>query len=180
MKSELVEISKFLSFILRHNPEAIGVTLSPQGWVKIDELLEAAKTHGKHLSRRTLDEVVFTNDKQRFAYSPDGLSIRANQGHSLAIDLELKPIKPPHVLYHGTATRYLEAIRREGLLKMQRHHVHLSALQDTAFRVGMRHGKPVVLVIDAQHMAVDGYRFYLSNNGVWLTEHVPPKYLQYE
>jgi len=171
------DISKFLSLVLRHKPDAIGLTISPQGWLKIDELIEAATQNGKVLSRSILDEVVFTNDKQRFAYSSDGLSIRANQGHSIDVELELKLVNPPDILYHGTAHKFVDAIRNEGLSKRKRHHVHLSTLKETAIRVGMRHGKPVVLLIDSHQMASDGFKFYLSNNGVWLVDHIPPKYI---
>ncbi len=175
---EIVRTSKFLSYVLRHKPESIGITLSSQGWVKICELLKAAKQEGKNISRTLLDEVVFTNDKQRFAYSPDGLSIRANQGHSIAVDLELKALTPPEILYHGTADKYIAAIRDNGLLKKSRHHVHLSASKETAVRVGGRHGKPLVLLIKTTPMSADGYKFYLSANGVWLVDHVPTQYLE--
>lgn len=178
MKSELIEISKFLSLILRHKPESIGVSMSPDGWVKINELIEAAQKHKINLTKELIDEVITTNDKQRFTYSSDGESIRANQGHSIHIQLELQPIKPPDTLYHGTAVRFMEEIRKKGLLKMNRQHVHLSHLKTTAYDVGKRHGKPIILIIDAQTMSQDGYEFYVSKNGVWLTKHVPPQYLQ--
>lgn len=177
MKPELIKISKFLSLILRHKPESIGVSMSPHGWVKIDELIKADQQHRIHLTKKLIDEVITTNDKQRFTYSTDGESIRANQGHSINIELELKPSKPPKILYHGTASRFMENIRKKGLLKMNRQHVHLSLLKKTAYDVGKRHGKPIILIIDAQTMTKDGYDFYLSQNGVWLTEHVAPQYL---
>jgi putative RNA 2'-phosphotransferase len=177
MHNELTEVSKFLSLVLRHKPEVIGLSLTPQGWVLIEDLLVAAKAHGKTIERNTLDEVVFTNDKKRFAFSSDGLSIRANQGHSIDVDLELTPQLPPKVLYHGTATRFLPEIQATGLLKMDRQHVHLSAHEDTATRVGARHGKPIVLLVNAEKMSGDGIPFFLSLNGVWLTEYVPPQYI---
>lgn len=180
MKPELIKISKFLSLILRHKPESIGVTMSPHGWVKINELIKAAQKHKIYLSKTLIDEIIKTNDKQRFTYSSDGESIRANQGHSINIELQLEPTKPPDSLYHGTIIRFLENIRKKGLLKMNRQHVHLSLKKKTAYDVGKRHGKPIILTIDAQRMTQDGYDFYLSKNCVWLTKHVPPQYLQEE
>jgi putative RNA 2'-phosphotransferase len=176
-ETKLVEISKFLSFVLRHKPEAIGIVLSPEGWITVDELLRAATEHGKTFSRETLDEVVFSNDKQRFAFSADGKCIRANQGHSVEVDLQLRSQAPPELLYHGTATRFLEAIRKDGLLKMSRHHVHLAADPGTAWRVGARHGSAVILEVDAGRMAREGHVFFLSANGVWLVDVVPRPYL---
>lgn len=177
MSDELTSISKFLSLVLRHKPETIGLTISPQGWVNIDELLSAASMREKLINRELLDDVVFTNDKQRFAYSPDGRFIRANQGHSIQVDLELEPCSPPNVLYHGTSSKSIERIREKGLLKMTRNHVHLSTDEETAHRVGVRKGKPVILLIDSKLMADDGLSFYVSNNGVWLTDNVPTKYI---
>ena len=174
---KLIRTSKFLSLVLRHKPERVGLTLSQEGWVPIKDLLQALEAHGKGISRETLTKVVSTNDKQRFAISSDGLHIRASQGHSVEIDLGLDPQTPPPVLYHGTATRFIEAIRSQGLLKMNRRHVHLAADQTTAVRVGGRHGKPVVLTVDAAAMVTGGHLFYLSQNGVWLTDTVPPSYL---
>jgi putative RNA 2'-phosphotransferase len=178
MRDDLAETSKFLSFVLRHRPDSIGLTLAQGGWVSIEALLKAALDHGKVISRETLDEVVYTNDKQRFSFSPDGLNIRANQGHSVDVDLGLPIQEPPAIPYHGTATRFLPAIRAEGLNRRTRQHVHLSPTIDAAQRVGMRHGKPVVLKINAARMNMDGLLFHLSANGVWLTEHVPPIYLE--
>jgi putative RNA 2'-phosphotransferase len=180
MKPELIKISKFLSLILRHKPESIGVSMSPHGWVKIDELIRAAQKHRIHLTKKLIDEVIKTNDKQRFTYSSDGESIRANQGHSVNIELELQPSTPPDTLYHGTAIRFMKEIRKTGLLKMNRQYVHLSLKKTTAYDVGKRQGKPIILTIDAQTMNQDGYEFYLSKNGVWLTKHVPSQYLSTE
>ncbi|MBL4772974.1 MAG: RNA 2'-phosphotransferase [Alcanivoracaceae bacterium] len=177
MKLDLNKISKFLSYVLRHKPEAIGIQLSAEGWIGVEELITAASKDGNNLSRTLLDEVVFTNDKQRFAYSADGLSIRANQGHSVDIELALKPTVPPDTLYHGTATRFIESIKEQGLIKKQRQHVHLSALYETAVSVGQRHGKPVVLSINAKQMNDDGHLFYLSKNSVWLTDFVAVEYI---
>ena len=172
-------LSRFLSYVLRHNPDAIGLTLDRQGWAKVDELLERARAAGVPLDRATLRRVVAENDKQRFALSPDGERIRARQGHSIPVDLDLPPVQPPEFLYHGTARRNLPSIRRQGLLRGKRHHVHLSPDEATALQVGRRHGEPVVLRIQAGEMHRDGYRFYLTENRVWLTEHVPPRYIDF-
>jgi len=177
MRHELVKISKFLSYVLRHRPDAIGLALDEGGWAAVDELIGRAAAAGRRLDRQRLQEVVETNDKQRFVLSEDGQRIRASQGHSIAVDLGLQPLEPPQVLYHGTATRFLAAIREQGLSPRSRTHVHLSADHDTAVRVGQRHGKPVVLVIDAAAMHAAGFRFFLSENGVWLTESVPHRFL---
>lgn len=177
MDKKLVKTSKFLSLILRHRPGKIGLSLDEFGWVSIRDLLAAAKEHGHNMSRELLDEVVFTNDKKRFSYSADGRRIRANQGHSVKVDLSLKPVVPPPILYHGTVEKFLKAIKVSGLQKMKRRHVHLSATVDTAKSVGARRGKPIVLSIDAGKMHQDGFEFFLSANGVWLTDSVPWKFI---
>ena len=174
---KLVRTSKFLSLVLRHKPEQVGLTLEDGGWVRVDALIEAANGAGVALNRTLLQEVVAKNDKKRFAFSDDGLRIRANQGHSVSIDLGLEPAVPPDVLFHGTAARFLDSIRQHGLQRRNRHHVHLSSDAETAIAVGKRHGKPVLLTIAAQRMHNAGIRFYLSKNNVWLTEHVAPAYL---
>ncbi len=172
------KISKFLSLILRHNPGKIGLNLDPQGWADVDELLQKVNGFRKwELTRADLDIVVETNNKKRFAYSPDGKQIRASQGHSIKIDLGLEPATPPAVLYHGTATRFLDSIMAQGLQSKSRQHVHLSWDTETATTVGKRHGKVVILRIDAAQMAADNLLFYLSENDVWLTDHVPVKYI---
>ncbi len=176
-KDTLRATSKFMSFVLRHQPDAIGLTLDSAGWVRIDELLARMAAAGKRVSRELLQEVVDTNDKQRFAISDDGLRIRANQGHSIDVELGLEPAEPPDVLYHGTATRFRAAIFREGLQRQQRHHVHLSESIETARAVGSRYGVPVLLQVDARRMRNDGHVFYKSDNNVWLTEQVPVAYL---
>jgi len=178
MKANRVKISKFLSYVLRHKPEAIGIALETGGWIDVDALLQAMNAAGKPLVRDVLEEVVSTNDKQRFAFSDDGTKIRASQGHSVQIDLGLQPITPPDTLYHGTATRFLNSILSSGLQPQSRRHVHLSADEPTALRVGQRHGKPVILRVDAGAMHADGHTFFLSANGVWLTAAVPPAYLR--
>lgn len=174
----LVRISKYLSLHLRHAPERIGVTLEPGGWVAIDRLLDAARRHGFAIRRDELEEVVARNDKQRFAIDAATDRIRAQQGHSVAVDLDLEPRDPPPTLYHGTVERALAAIRRDGLLKMRRHHVHLSPDVETATRVGARRGTPVILAIDSGAMAAAGFRFFRSGNGVWLVDRVPPEFLR--
>ncbi|MCD0483239.1 RNA 2'-phosphotransferase [Streptacidiphilus sp. ASG 303] len=172
-----VRASKFLSRVLRHDPAAAGVELDPAGWVEVEVLLAALARHGRPLTREQLDHVVASNDKRRFAYSEDGLRIRASQGHSVAVDLGLPPADPPPVLYHGTTGRTLGTVLREGLRPMSRQDVHLSADRATAVRVGSRHGRPVVLVVDAAAMAAAGHVFRVSANGVWLAAAVPPQYL---
>ncbi len=178
MKSQLVATSKFLSLVLRHRPDVVGITLDAEGWVPVEDLLAACAQHGRAISREQLDAAVRTNDKQRFAFSADGTRIRANQGHSVPIDLGLAPVEPPELLYHGTVPRFLESIRRDGLTKGQRRHVHLSPDVGTATKVGQRRGRPVVLVVEACRMFRDGHTFYRSENGVWLTDAVPPEYIR--
>ena len=170
--------SKFLSQHLRHQPEAIGLTLQAGGWVAVADLLAACAAHGHILTRDELDDLVEDSDKQRFAYDETGQRIRAQQGHSVAVDLELDPAVPPAVLYHGTAPAALPAIHATGLQKMSRHHVHLTADATTARRVGQRRGRPVLLAIDAAGWHAAGGVFYRSGNGVWLTEAVPPQYIR--
>ena len=172
-------LSKFLSLVLRHAPETIGLELNAQGWVAIDRLLGQCRAHGKDISRAMLDEVVETSPKRRFAVSGDGLMIRANQGHSVEVELGYKATTPPEVLFHGTIASSLDSIRSEGLTRMKRHHVHLSPDAQTARTVGARRGKPVVLRIAARQMHGDGFLFNLSANGVWLTDHVPPRYISF-
>ena len=173
----LTRASKFLSLVLRHDPSAAGVTLDASGWVGIDELLRGCSAAGQPLTREQLDEIVRADDKQRYAISPDGESIRANQGHSVAVDLGLAERQPPEFLYHGTADRFAESIRRDGLKAMSRQHVHLSIDEATATTVGRRHGRPIIFRVAAGEMARRGHKFFLSANGVWLTDGVPPEFL---
>ncbi|MBD2500363.1 RNA 2'-phosphotransferase [Anabaena azotica] len=172
-----VKISKFLSKHLRHTPERLGLVLAPGGWVAVDELLGACKSHRFPISHAELKQVVANNDKQRFSFDETGTKIRANQGHSVEVDLQLQPQIPPAILYHGTGEKSVPAILQSGLLKMSRHHVHLSPDVETARKVGMRHGKPVILVVDALVMYQAGFTFYCSDNGVYLVDHVPPESL---
>ncbi|WP_258904256.1 RNA 2'-phosphotransferase [Actinokineospora sp. UTMC 2448] len=167
----MIRHSKRLSGLLRHDPR--GLTMDGAGWVPVAEVLAALR-----LSRAELDEVVARNNKSRFAYDPSGALIRASQGHSLPVDLGLTPAVPPDVLYHGTVASSLDAIRADGLRPMGRTHVHLSPDVETATRVGARHGRPVVLTVAAGSMHADGLPLYVSENGVWLADHVPPAYLQ--
>lgn len=179
MRKELIGHSKFLSLILRHQPQTIGLVLDAEGWAEVDALLEGCRQHGRKLTRDELEEVVATNEKRRFALSADGRRIRASQGHSIEVDLGLAPLEPPPRLYHGTVGKFLDSIRRQGLLRGKRQHVHLSADEETAQRVGRRRGRPVVLVVEAEQMARAGHLFYLSANGVWLVDLVPAEYLRF-
>lgn len=176
--SRLVKISKYLSKHLRHTPEQIGIELSPSGWVAVEELLAACKKRSFVINRSELDEVVSNNDKKRFSFDATGTLIRANQGHSVEVDLQLKPAIPPDILYHGTGHGAVEVILQDGLCKMSRHHVHLSTDITTAEKVGIRHGRPVVFQVNSAAMYEDGYTFYCSENGVWLVDCVPSEYLQ--
>ena len=179
MKTDLVKLSKFLSLVLRHKPEEIGIKLDESGWVSVQELLDACAKHGVELDPHKLQAVVQTNDKKRFAFSADGKRIRASQGHSIELDLAYEPAMPPDVLYHGTATRFLDSIRKQGLLKQARHHVHLTDSIDTASKVAARYGKAIVLTIRAHNLHQAGHAFFISANNVWLTEHVPVEYIDF-
>jgi putative RNA 2'-phosphotransferase len=176
-KQRTTKVSKFLSLVLRHEPQKVGLTLDDAGWVDVRDLLDALARHGFPVEEIELNEVVATSDKKRFSFSDDGLRIRANQGHSVGVELGYTPVAPPEVLYHGTPERFVESIRESGLIKRQRHHVHLSVDEATASKVGERRGRPVILKIDASRMHRDGIEFYVSANGVWLTDHVPAKYI---
>ena len=176
----LTSISKFLSLVLRHQPEVIGMQLDAEGWLPIDELIENVNRQGKQLSLELLHEVVASCEKKRFALSEDGLKIRANQGHSVRdVELNLAAAAPPSVLYHGTVADFLDSIHEHGLLKRSRNHVHLSANVETAKKVGARRGKPVILTIRSEAMHESGHTFYLSANGVWLTDAVPVLFIEF-
>jgi putative RNA 2'-phosphotransferase len=173
------KISKFLSLVLRHQPQSIGLTLDAQGWADIDAVVERAGAHGMALTGQEILSIVAASDKQRFALDDTGRRIRANQGHSIDIDLELELREPPPVLFHGTAEANLAAIRAEGLKPGRRQHVHLSRDAVTATAVGQRHGRPVVLQVAAGRMWSAGHSFFLAENGVWLTDAVPPAFIAF-
>ena len=176
---DLEKISRFLSYILRHKPEAIGITLDSNGWVGIDVLIRQAKKHGMQISQDLITEVVRTNDKKRFTLSEDNLKIRAAQGHSTnQVNIAYIEKIPPEHLYHGTATHFLDSIFQQGLIAGERHYVHISIDEKTAIAVGKRHGKPIVLRIKALAMFQQGFKFYLADNGVWLTNNVPSQFLE--
>ncbi|KFF09296.1 RNA 2'-phosphotransferase [Chryseobacterium luteum] len=172
------KISKFLSYVLRHHPELIGLNLDENGWANVDELITKSKRESHQgLTFEELDEIVQTNEKKRFAFNEDKTRIRASQGHSIEINLALIPQQPPEFLYHGTAQSNIESILEKGIEKRGRQHVHLSQDKETATKVGMRHGKPVILTVRTQKMFEDGIEFYLSDNEVWLTDFVDAKYI---
>ena len=178
MQDNLTRLSKVLAKALRHKPEFIGITIERLGaWTDVDRLITAMCEHGFSIDMPTLEQIVATDGKQRYSFSEDRRKIRANQGHSIPVDLELSPKMPPAVLYHGTGLKYVPSIERQGLLHMRRLYVHLSRDIDTAVAVGQRHGTCFVYRVDAAQMARDGLLFYESVNHVWLTEHVPARYL---
>jgi len=170
-------LSKFISLILRHKPEVIGISLDKHGWAKVDELI-AGISKRTEFNMDMLEEIVRTDDKQRFSFNEDKTLIRANQGHSIPVDVELTEATPPELLWHGTGEKYTAPIDTQGLLPMSRLYVHLSKDEQTAVKVGERHGRPVLYRVKSGEMARDGYKFYLSKNGVWLTKEVPVKYLK--
>ncbi len=176
--AQVIKISKYLSKHLRHQPERLGLELDAGGWVAVDVLLQACARQRFPITRQQLDEVVATNDKQRFAFDETGSKIRANQGHSVEVDLQLEPLDPPALLYHGAPEGIVPLLLTDGLAKMSRHHVHLSADVATAVKVGARRGRPVVLVVDAAAMHRAGHLFYCSANGIWLVDEVPPYFLR--
>jgi len=171
------QISKFLSYVLRHHPELINLNLDENGWANVDELITKSTNDSQCFTFEELDEIVQTNDKKRFIFNEDKTRIRANQGHSIDINLALIPQQPPEFLYHGTAQSNIESILEKGIEKRNRQHVHLSHDKETATKVGMRHGKPIILVINTKTMYEDGIEFYLSENDVWLTNFVDAKYI---
>lgn len=175
----LNSISKYISLILRHKPETIGIALDEHGWADVEALIAGIeRTSGHGFNRELLEEIVRTDEKQRYSFNEDKTLIRANQGHSIAVDVELDEALPPTELWHGTGEKYAASIDLQGLMPKSRLYVHLSADRDTALKVGKRHGKPVLYIVKAGDMAKDGYRFYLSRNGVWLTREVPVDYLR--
>lgn len=177
-ENQKTKISKFLSLVLRHKPDVIGLRLDENGWSNIEELLAKSAKNGNSFTRKELEEVVETNDKRRFSFDESETKIRANQGHSLKVELEFEERIPPKYLNHGTAEKNLGLIFNNGLQKMNRHHVHLSADIETAQNVGIRHGKPIIFQIDTEKMLAENFKFFISANGVWLVDEVPPKFLE--
>ena len=179
MSDSLTGTSRFTSLILRHKPEVIGITLDEHGWADVDDMIAGINQSGKYkIDRDILDEIVRTDEKQRYSYNEDHTLIRANQGHSIPVDVELEKVEPPEFLYHGTGEKFTASIDKQGLIPKSRLYVHLSPDEETAVKVGRRHGKPVIYLVRAGNMKRDGYAFYRSVNGVWLTKEVPVKYLR--
>jgi len=176
---DLTAISKYISLILRHKPEVIQITLDEHGWADVEQLINGIN-RTRPFNREMLEEIVRTDQKQRYSFNEEKTKIRANQGHSILVDVELKEVCPPSVLWHGTGEKYTASIDKEGLISKSRLYVHLSADRKTALTVGKRHGKPIIYQIDSKKMEKDGYLFYCSVNGVWLTKQVPPVYLKKE
>lgn len=173
----LTNISKYISLILRHKPEVINISLDEHGWANVDKLISGVEKNNPGFNMEILEEIVDTDNKGRYSFNEDKTLIRANQGHSIQVDVELENKIPPDVLFHGTGIKYREFIDKQGLLPKSRLYVHLSEDTDTAYNVGKRHGEPIIYMVDAKIMYKDGYPFYLSKNGVWLTKQVPVKYL---
>lgn len=175
---KLDKLSVFISLVLRHKPETAGITLDEHGWANVEKLLHGINETGRKISMEILEDIVATDNKQRYSFNEDKTLIRANQGHSIPVDVELKEQNPPEILYHGTSTRFLNSILNDGLKPMNRLYVHLSKDIETAWKVGKRHGDPVILKINSRDMYKNRYKFYLSENGVWLTEKVDVKYFE--
>jgi len=175
-----MKISKFISLVLRHKPEEIGLILDEFGYISTSDLIKGINEKGYKVTFTDIERIVIEDDKQRYSFNDDKTKIKANQGHSVSVNLELKAIEPPNELYHGTATRFTENICKEGIKKQNRQYVHLSADIETATKVGKRHGELAVLRVNSQQMYQDGYKFYLSENKVWLTDYVPAKYFSKE
>ena len=173
----LKETSQFLSLILRHKPEVIGITLDEHGWANVDELVRGVAKTYKEFNLKTLERIVESDEKQRYSFNDNHTLIRANQGHSIPVDVELEKVVPPECLYHGTGVKYKESIDKQGLIPKSRLYVHLSSDVKTALTVGKRHGDPIVYTVISGKMHKDGYEFFKSVNGVWLTKSVPPQYL---
>lgn len=173
------DISKFLSLVLRHAPEKIELQIDENGWITVNELIKQCNKFHKKIDLELLNYVVETNDKKRFAFNDDKTKIRASQGHSISVDLNIETIIPPDFLFHGTVDEFIMSIKKEGLKKMSRQHVHLSQIEETAIKVGSRRGKPIILIVNSKQMHLDGFVFYLSENRVWLTDGVPAKYITF-
>lgn len=177
---KLDKLSVFISLVLRHKPDAVGIQLDEHGWANVDELINGINNTGKNINMDILEEIVRTDNKQRYSFNDDKTLIRANQGHSIPVDVELEEKQPPKYLYHGTANRFLDSIMTDGLKPMTRLYVHLSKDEETAMKVGKRHGKPIILKIKSEEMYNDGIKFYLSQNSIWLTKYVDKKYIEAE
>jgi len=171
-------IGKLMSLALRHNPKVLNLELDANGWASVSDLIDGLNKKNIPMDLNRLTELVESNDKKRYRFNDDKSKICANQGHSIKIDLDLQATEPPFTLYHGTVQKFMQSIRNEGLQKQSRHHVHLSATEETAITVGSRRGKPVILKVNAKKMHAVGYPFFLSDNGVWLTDHVPPEFIE--
>ncbi|HBG5523985.1 TPA: RNA 2'-phosphotransferase [Clostridioides difficile] len=171
-------LSKFISLILRHKPEVIGIKLDNHGYADVSELIEKIHNTGRNINIEILEQIVIEDNKKRYSFNEDKTKVRANQGHSINVNVELKELEPPKYLYHGTATRFLDNIKKEGIVRQSRLYVHLSNDIDTAIKVGKRHGTPVVLEVNTEEMYENSYKFYLSENNVWLCEHIPFKYVE--
>lgn len=178
-KNNRDKLSVFLSLVLRHKPESAGISLDKNGWANVNELIQGINNTGREINLSVLDLIVKEDKKGRYSFNEDKTLIRANQGHSVSVDVELLEITPPDILYHGTATRFMMSISEEGLKPMSRLYVHLSEEISTAVKVGKRHGSETILKIDAKRMFLDGIKFYKSKNGVWLTKYVHPKYIYF-
>ena len=176
-EKQITNISKLLSLVLRHEPSHIGISLDEQGWTDVSLLISKIQEKGIEFNFEILQYIVESNNKKRFALNYDSTKIRANQGHSIEVNLDFKATTPPDILFHGTASKFIESIQKEGLLKQNRLHVHLSSDENTALKVGQRHGKPIILQVKALEMMQTGHEFYLSDNNVWLTDSVPLKYI---
>ncbi|AKP44796.1 TPA: RNA 2'-phosphotransferase [Clostridioides difficile] len=172
------KLSIFISLILRHKPETIGIKLDDYGYADVNELIEKINNTGRNINIEILEQIVKEDNKQRYSFNDDRSKIRANQGHSINVNVELRELEPPKYLYHGTATRFLDNIKNEGIIKQSRLYVHLSRDIDIAVKVGKRHGTPVILKINTGKMYENGYKFYLSENNVWLCEYIPFKYVE--
>jgi putative RNA 2'-phosphotransferase len=179
-KVDDVKLGKFLSLVLRHKPETIGITLDKNGWADVKELIEKVKLSERYIDMEILERIVRENSKKRYSFNEDKTKIRASQGHSIEVELNLKEITPPKILYHGTATRFLESIKEKGILKMNRQYVHLSMDIETTRNVGQRHGEVVILPIDIEGLESIGHKFYLSENKVWLCDDIPSRYILWD
>ena len=177
LTKEEVKLSKFISLVLRHKPEHIDLELSNDGWANVCELIEKIKSTGKNINKDILERVVLYNDKKRFSFNENHTLIRANQGHSINVDLQFEEKEPPEILFHGTSINNIDSIKNEGIKKMKRLHVHLSLTEDIAKKVAERHGKPAIIKINAKKMYKDGIKFYLSENKVWLCDYVDAEYI---